>query len=138
MLEGAWNVNGKLDPAFQEWLAKKWVVKYQDCDIYESKANVLAYFRNDPAKLPIRWEQYQEEYFAKVQNIKNRLDNGCTISPEQQQETIDLLSALKPLDSEQSVSFEGSSQQEVGSIEEIIIRQLPQVKEGNREDGSRE
>ena len=133
--EGAWNVNGKLDSAFQEWLAKKWVVKYQDCDIYESKANVLAYFRNDPAKLPIRWKQYQEEYLAKVQNIKNRLDNGCTISPEQQQETIALLGALRPLDPEQSVSFEGSSQQGVGSSEEIIIRQLPQVKEGKREEG---
>ncbi len=131
--EGAWNVNGKLDSAFQEWLAKKWVVKYQDCDIYESKANVLAYFRNDPAKLPIRWKQYQEEYLAKVQNIKNRLDNGCTISPEQQQETIALLGALRPLDPEQSVSFEGSGQQGVGSSEEIIIRQLPQVKEGKRE-----
>ena len=113
--EGAWNVNGKLDSAFQEWLAKKWVVKYQDCDIYESKANVLAYFRNDPAKLPIRWKQYQEEYLAKVQNIKNRLDNGCTISPEQQQETIALLGALKPLDPEKSVSFEGSSENTVPS-----------------------
>ena len=117
--EGAWNVNGKLDSAFQEWLAKKWVVKYQDCDIYESKANVLAYFRNDPAKLPIRWKQYQEEYLAKVQNIKNRLDNGCTISPEQQQETIALLGALRPLDPEQSVSAQTPGSEGSGSTRGI-------------------
>ena len=117
--EGAWNVNGKLDSAFQEWLAKKWVVKYQDCDIYESKANVLAYFRNDPAKLPIRWKQYQEEYLAKVQNIKNRLDNGCTISPEQQQETIALLGALRPLDPEQSVSAQTPVEEGSGSTRGI-------------------
>ncbi len=76
------NVNGKLDSAFQEWLAKKWVVKYQDCDIYESKANVCLISAMIPAKLSIRWKQYQEEYLAKVQNIKDRLDHGCTISPE--------------------------------------------------------
>jgi hypothetical protein len=45
-----------------------------------------------------------EEYFAKLQNIKDRLDHGCTISPEEQQEILDRISALKPLDSEQSVS----------------------------------
>ncbi len=53
--------------------------------------------------------------------------------PRTQQEILARISALKPLDSEQSVSFEGSSQQGVGSSEEIIIRQLPQVKEGKRE-----
>ena len=103
--EGAWNINGKLDPAFQEWLAKKWLAKYDDlADIYEAKANVLAYFHNDPQKLPIRWEQYQEEFLSKAENIKTRLDHECKIKDKEKKDFLDRLSALKPLDESQSVS----------------------------------
>lgn len=102
--EGAWCIEGKLDPNFQEWLAKKWMNKYQNGDIYEYKANVLSYFRNDPAKLPIRWEQYHSEYLAKAENIKFRLDNDCKISDEQKQEAIARMRAINNVDPSQSVS----------------------------------
>ena len=105
MPEGAWNINGKLDPAFQEWLAKRWLAKFEDiADLYEAKANVLSYFRNDPVKLPIKWEEYQGQYIAKGQNIKTRVEHGCKIKEQEKQEFCDRLSALKPLDESQSVS----------------------------------
>ncbi|BAQ61623.1 hypothetical protein GM3708_2029 [Geminocystis sp. NIES-3708] len=103
--EGVWNINGKLDPNFHNWLAQKWLIKYPDSDIYETKANVLSYFRNDPVKLPIKWEQYQAEFLAKAENIKERLNLGCIISEQQQQETMARLTALKPLNPEQSITI---------------------------------
>ena len=95
MPEGVWNINGKLDPAFQEWLAKKWLAKYDDiADIYEAKANVLAYFNNDPQKLPIRWKEYQAQFIAKGENLKTRIDHGCQIKEPEKQEFCDRLSKL--------------------------------------------
>lgn len=96
--DGVWKMGGKLDPAFQEWLAKKWVSKYGDCDLIEAKANVLAYFCNNPCKLPIRWQQYREEFLATAQNIQHRLNQGCPIPLQQQQQTLERISALKPID----------------------------------------
>ncbi len=32
--DGPWNVDGKLDREFQEWLAKKWMAEYNRTDIY--------------------------------------------------------------------------------------------------------
>ena len=83
-----------------EWLAKKWVAKYGD-DIYEAKANVLSYFRNDQAKLPIKWEQYHEEFKARFENIDTRLKNGITVSPEQRLNAIANARAVLPLSEEQ-------------------------------------
>ena len=103
--EGVWNIDSKLDPAFQEWLAKRWMAKFDDiADIHEAKANVLAYFRNDPAKLPIKWEEYQNHYLSKGQNIKTRIENGCRINDEEKQDFVTRASALKPLDYSQCVS----------------------------------
>ncbi len=98
--EGPWNIDGKLERNFQEWLAKKWVAKYGD-DIYEAKANVLSYFRNDPAKLPIKWEQYHSEFKARFENIDTRLKNGITVSPEQRLNAIANARAVLPMSEEQ-------------------------------------
>ena len=98
--DGPWNVEGKLERNFQEWLAKKWVAKYGD-DIYEAKANVLSYFRNDPAKLPIKWEQYHSEFQARFENIDTRLKNGITVSPEQRLNAIANARAVLPMSEEQ-------------------------------------
>ena len=130
MPEGAWNINGKLDPAFQEWLAKKWLYKYDDiADIYEAKANVLAYFHNDPQKLPIRWEQYQEEFLSKADNIKTRLDHECKIKDKEKKDFLDRLSALKPLDESQSVSANNPI-----DASNLVINQYHQLNQDNEQE----
>lgn len=100
--DGPWVVDGKLDGNFHEWLAQKWKVKYGH-DIFEARANVLACFRNDSAKLPIKWQHYQEEYVAKAKNIQVRLNHGCQISDEQKQKAISNRNAIKPLLPEQEL-----------------------------------
>lgn len=100
--EGTWNINGEIDPAFVEWLAKKWVIAFE-YDLPEARANVVAHFKNDPDKLPIRWKQYQEEYCIKIQNLKERIDNDCTIPPKQKEEAMNNISALKDLDHNQLI-----------------------------------
>jgi DNA-binding Lrp family transcriptional regulator len=103
--DGEWKTDdGKLDPNFQEWLANEFIKNFGTENIHKAKADVLSYFRNDPCKLPIRWEQYHQEYLSKAQNIKLRIDHGCQISSEQQQQTIARLNAVRPVSSEQSVS----------------------------------
>ena len=130
MPEGAWNINGKLDPAFQEWLAKRWLAKYNDiADIYEAKANVLAYFHNDPEKLPIRWEQYQAEFLAKADNIKTRLDHQCKIKDKEKKDFCDRLSALKPLDESQSVSANQPIQ-----ANNLVLNQYQQLAQDDKEE----
>ncbi len=116
--DGPWNVDGKLDRNFQEWLAKKWVAKYGD-DIYEAKANVLSYFRNDPAKLPIKWEQYHSEFKARFENIDTRLKNGITVSPEQRLNAIANARAVLPL---------SEGQQQTTKQPPVIHQPIPQLK----------
>ncbi len=116
--DGPWNIDGKLDRNFQEWLAKKWVAKYGD-DIYEAKANVLSYFRNDPAKLPIKWEQYHSEFQARFENIDTRLKNGITVSPEQRLNAIANARAVLPL---------SEGQQQTTKQPPVIHQPIPQLK----------
>ncbi len=85
--DGPWNLDGKLDPNFRDWLAGKWIADYGK-DIHTQRANVLSHFKKDPANLPIRWEQYQGEFLDRVQNTKILLDNGIEIPEEYQDRLI--------------------------------------------------
>ncbi|MFM7383387.1 MAG: hypothetical protein ACKO1W_10120, partial [Microcystaceae cyanobacterium] len=85
--EGPWNLDGKLDPNFRDWLAGKWLAEYGK-DIHTQRANVLSHFKKDPANLPIRWEQYQGEYLDRFTNTQILLDNGIEIKPEYQETLI--------------------------------------------------
>ncbi|MBD2652788.1 hypothetical protein H6G45_04605, partial [Synechocystis sp. FACHB-383] len=64
--QGPWNIEGKLDPNFRDWLAKNWLKRYGG-DFHDKQADVLAHFKKDPANLPIRWEQYQKEFVHRVE-----------------------------------------------------------------------
>lgn len=75
MPDGEWKVDHKLDPIFHDWLAKKWMVQYQKSDLFQAKADVLAYFQKTPERLSIRWLQYQEELNARN---KHRQQIGIT------------------------------------------------------------
>jgi hypothetical protein len=85
--DGPWNIDGKLDPNFRDWLAKNWVKRYGG-DFHDKQADVLAHFRKDPANLAIRWEQYQNEFVHRVENTQMRLANGCQINEATQQTLI--------------------------------------------------
>ncbi len=50
---GPWNLDGKLDPNFRDWLAVEWKQRYGGT-IHQKRADVLAHFRKDPANLVIR------------------------------------------------------------------------------------
>ncbi|MBD2655405.1 hypothetical protein H6G45_18345, partial [Synechocystis sp. FACHB-383] len=85
--QGPWNIEGKLDPNFRDWLAKNWLKRYGG-DFHDKQADVLAHFKKDPANLPIRWEQYQKEFVHRVENTQMRLANGCQIPEDQQRNLI--------------------------------------------------
>ena len=61
----------------------------------------LAIFAADPAKLPIKWEQYHSEFQARFENIDTRLKNGITVSPEQRLNAIANARAVLPLSEQQ-------------------------------------
>ncbi len=99
--DGPWNVEGKLNREFQEWLAKKWMAEYNRTDIYKTRADVLLHFKKDPTNLAVWWEVYQSQYIAKAENLKTRLDHGLKISNEEKQEAIANHRAVLPVSEEQ-------------------------------------
>ena len=52
--EGVWNINGKLDPNFVDWLAKDWQKSFGG-DFHRKRADVLRHFKKDPANIAIAW-----------------------------------------------------------------------------------
>jgi hypothetical protein len=84
--EGPWNLEGKLDPEFRDFVAKDWLKRYGG-DIHSKRADVLSHFKKDPANLPIRWEQYQSEYLNRYENTQTLLNNGIEI-PEDYQDRL--------------------------------------------------
>ena len=85
--EGPWNLEGKLDPNFRDFVANDWLKRFGG-DIHSKRADVLAHFKKDPANLPIRWEQYQSEYLNRFENAQILLNNGVEIKPEYQDNLI--------------------------------------------------
>lgn len=79
--EGPWNLDGKLDPNFVDYIAKDWVKRFGG-DIHAKRADVLSHFKKDPANLAIRWEQYRSEFVDRVQNAKILLSKGVSMKPE--------------------------------------------------------
>lgn len=101
--EGAWCVNGKLDPNFLEWVAQDWLKDYGG-NIDKTKAHVQINFKKDPANIPIRWEQYRSQVLKRYDNASIRMANGVELSPEEQQELINHGRAIaNPLCEEHSV-----------------------------------
>ena len=81
--DGPWNIEGKLDPNFRDYIANDWLKRFGG-DIHAKRADVLAHFKKDPANLAIRWEQYQSEFLNRVQNTQILLSNGVEVKPETQ------------------------------------------------------
>ena len=84
--DGPWNLEGKLDPNFRDFVANDWLKRYGG-DIHSKRADVLSHFKKDPANLPIRWEQYQSEYLNRYENTQTLLNNGIEI-PEDYQDRL--------------------------------------------------
>lgn len=85
--DGVWKVNGKLDPNFVDWLALDWVKSYGG-DIHKKRADVLRYFKKDPANIAISWTQYEAETRHRYENAAVRMHNGMAIAPDEQQQLI--------------------------------------------------
>lgn len=81
-----WIVNGKLDPVFLQWLAQRWSEKFKVKDIFQAKADVIAYMMNNPDRLEIKWIEYQSAMHAKFENAQARLQNGVLISEGEKEE----------------------------------------------------
>lgn len=84
--EGPWNLEGKLDPNFRDFVAHDWLKRFGG-DIHSKQADVLAHFKKDPANLPIRWEQYQSEFLHRFENAQILINNGVAI-PETSQDKL--------------------------------------------------
>ncbi|MDJ0723914.1 MAG: hypothetical protein QNJ38_02250 [Prochloraceae cyanobacterium] len=85
--KGPWNIEGKLDSNFRDWLANDWINRYGGT-IYQRRADVLAHFKKDPSNLAIRWEQYQSEYLDRFGNAQMRLRSGLEIKATEQQQLV--------------------------------------------------
>lgn len=83
--DGDWKVDHKLDPNFHDWLANKWMTQYNKTDFFSAKADVLAYFQKAPERLPIRWEQYQQETSARIVSLQDKHNRGLNLSRQEQQ-----------------------------------------------------
>lgn len=118
---GDWNLCNRLDPSFHQWLATKWARKF-NAKIQEARANVVLCFMNNPDKLPIQWNRYQEELSAKVNNAKVRLNSGYTISSQEQVEVTSRVNVIKPCNQSSSSpeSLHNSVQEEYASSTEKI------------------
>ncbi len=85
--EGVWNINGKLDPNFVDWLAKDWQKSFGG-DFHRKRADVLRHFKKDPANIAIAWTQYESETRHRYENAAVRMHNGMEIKAEEQQQLL--------------------------------------------------
>ena len=81
--DGAWKVDGKLDPNFVLWLAQDWQKAYGG-DISKKKADVQRHFKKHPANIAISWSQYRDEQHQRYTNAALRMENGIQIKPDEQ------------------------------------------------------
>lgn len=94
---GEWTINGKLDGKFHDWMAAKWLESYGDRykgDRFAARADILAHFINQPEKLPIRWQQYSEEYSYRYQQTSSLLAAGIKVEEDYQQRLVENVRAV--------------------------------------------
>ncbi|BAZ39385.1 hypothetical protein NIES4101_53380 [Calothrix sp. NIES-4101] len=84
--DGPWKVDGKLDNAFIDWHAKRWLQKGWGLDIHEARKNVRASYRNEPVRLANDWQEYQESTAVKLANMALREQNEVKVSEEEKAE----------------------------------------------------
>ncbi len=125
--DGIWNINGKLDPNFVDWLAKDWQKAYGG-DIHKKRADVLRHFKKDPANIAIAWTQYESETRHRYENAALRMNNGLEIQPDEQQQ---LLSRSR------AVSEKMDEQVNPVAVDEKIPNYLREI-EGGKEENVRE
>ena len=83
---GEWCTSeGKLDPNFLSWSVAWWIGKWGG-NQHSAKADVKAYYRNDLARLPDKWEEYSETYLAKYKNADLRLSRGLKVGEKEEKE----------------------------------------------------
>ncbi len=73
----------RFNPEFLRWQSERWMKKYQTLDIYEAMADFKSSLLNNPEKIIIRWEEYEMYIANRVYNIKTRLENDVTVTPEE-------------------------------------------------------
>lgn len=66
---GEWMVGGKLDPQFVDWKAKQFVRDFGTSDMHKARRDARAMWLNAPAKLPLDWQQYHEEFVHRATNV---------------------------------------------------------------------
>lgn len=108
---GEWTIEGKLDPKFHEWMAAKWLQWYGDRykgDRFAARADVLSHFYNQPEKLPIRWQQYHEEYKYRFEVTAQTLEAGVKVDVDYQQRLASNSRAVsEPLSEEVNPVYQG-------------------------------
>ncbi len=83
-LESPTRVNStRFNPEFLRWHGERWMKKYQTLDIYEAMADFKSALLNNPEKIIIRWEEYEMYIANRVYNIKTRLENDVSVTPEE-------------------------------------------------------
>ena len=141
--DGPWNIEGKLDPNFRDYIANDWLKRFGG-DIHAKRADVLSHFKKDPANLPIRWEQYQSEFLNRVQNTQILLSNGVEVKPETQDKlltnhralTAELPAEMNIVATEQSRSVAAPSVAPIANLTEteVEVPALPETPSKSSEE----
>lgn len=122
--DGPWRTDsGKLDDAFLNAVAEKWVKKYGDT-LIDKRTNVMKHFRNEPTNLPIEWQWYQDTFIHQVANIQVRHSAGMVTDGDEQMIAKNIRAAL-PLPEEMRVTETKSPEQ---VVEEVAPYALPAIQ----------
>lgn len=124
LLDGPWRTeSGKLDDAFLNAVAEKWVKKYGDT-LIDKRTNVMKHFRNQPTNLPIEWEWYQDTFIYRVANVQVRHSADMVTDGDKQMIAKNIRAAL-PLPEEMRVTKTKSPEQ---VVEEVAPYALPTIQ----------
>jgi hypothetical protein len=132
--DGPWQLSGKLDPNFVDWLARSWQQEYGGT-IHKKRSDVLRHFKKDPANIAIAWEQYNSEHLHRYKNAAVRMENGLEIQADEQQQLLTHARAVaNPLPDELNPV---ASAAEVASLSNVPVF-LPETSflESDGEEGS--
>lgn len=125
--DGPWRTeSGKLDDAFLNAVAEKWVKKYGDT-LTDKRTNAMKHFSKNRTNLPIEWQWYQDTFIHQVANVQIRLNGGIDTSADERMIVKNQRAAL-PLPEEMRVTETKSPEQVIEEVAPYALSAIQGVK----------
>ena len=125
--DGPWRTeSGKLDDAFLNAVAERWVKKYGDT-LTDKRTNAMKHFCKDPRNLPIEWQWYQDTFVHQVANVQVRLNGGMDTAADELMIVKNQRAAL-PLPEEIRVTETKSPEQVIEEVAPYALSAIQGIK----------